>query len=189
MNYNIFRGEKIRLRAKTLADISKDKFEDPNYDSELDRATGGLYFPQSYDARREDEEKAVLTANDESKCALVIETHDGVAVGEIGSCRVHKKDGAFSFWVWLNREHWRKGYASEAAVIFLRYYFNEQRYHKCDSIVYSFNGASIALHRALGFTEEGRLRESIFTNGKYHDVYQFGITADEFNERHPLRGN
>jgi RimJ/RimL family protein N-acetyltransferase len=51
----------------------------------------------------------------------------------------------------------RRGYATEAARLLLRYAFDEQRYQKCNSACVEGNVASIALHERLGFAEEGRV--------------------------------
>ena len=37
------------------------------------------------------------------------------------------------------------------------------------------------LHLSIGFVEEGRQRESKFTNGRYYDILLYGITAEEYN--------
>jgi RimJ/RimL family protein N-acetyltransferase len=52
--------------------------------------------------------------------------------------------------------------------------------------VWSFNEPSLAFHRKLGFTEEGRLRDHEFFAGRHHDVVLFGMTAPEFAARHPF---
>jgi RimJ/RimL family protein N-acetyltransferase len=43
------------------------------------------------------------------------------------------------------------------------------------------NEASIRLHRALGFLEEGRRRRNLFFDGQYHDDILFGLTREEFD--------
>lgn len=62
----------------------------------------------------------------------------------------------------------------------LRHYFFELRYQKATIFVYSFNEASVNLHKKLQFVEEGRLRNMIYTNGAFYDEIYFGITKEEF---------
>lgn len=181
MNYNIFQGEKIRLRAKTLADIDKAAIESPEYDTESDRLCDFIRLPNSYDARKEGLEIETKRRNAWERCELIIETLDGVTVGSMCTTYADRSDGTFSYGVGVKREFWQKGYATEAVRLFLNYYFNELRFHKCNVSVFDYNAASKQLHLALGFVEEGRQRESKFTDGRYHDIVQFGITADEFN--------
>jgi RimJ/RimL family protein N-acetyltransferase len=42
----------------------------------------------------------------------------------------------------------------------------------------------LALHRRRGFVEEGRRRRSRYANGRYDDEFLFGMTAEEYLERH-----
>ena len=188
MNYNIFRGEKVRLRARTPEDIERDKAraECEDYDTETDRLCDDIYLPNSAESRKDGWENQLKTQNTWDNCSLVIESADGVPVGGIGVSRANQRDGVFSYGLAISREHWRKGYAREAIVLLLNYYFNELRFHKCNVIVFDYNDNSKALHTALGFVEEGRQRESKFTNGRHYDVILYGITKDEFNARHDV---
>ena len=44
------------------------------------------------------------------------------------------------------------------------------------------NTGSLELHRKLGFQEEGRLRQMIYTDRKYYDEIVLGMTVKEFIE-------
>lgn len=188
MNNNIFQGEKIRLRARTLADIerNKTKIEKSEYDTENDRLCDVIHLPYSVESHKDGWENDVKTFNTWEICALVIETLDNVAVGGINITHANRTDGTFSYGIGISREHWRKGYASEAVKLFLNYYFNELRFHKCNIAIYDYNEASKVLHNSLGFIQEGRQRESKYTNGKYYDVVFYGITENEFNDKYKL---
>lgn len=91
---------------------------------------------------------------------------------------------SFSYGVAIRNEHQRKSYASEAIILVLRYYFQELRYQKVTTPVFSFNEASRRLHEQLGFQQEGRLRRKIFTRGQYFDEIVFGMTMEEFTEKY-----
>ena len=114
---------------------------------------------------------------------LQIETVGGDLVGTINSNRCDRRNGHFSYGIYVQRESWGNGYATEAIVPFLRYFFGELRYQKVTVNVYAYNERSIALHRKLGFVEEGRLRSMEFHGGRYHEELYFGMLADEFWER------
>ena len=68
--------------------------------------------------------------------------------------------------------------------LLLRYYFQERRYQKVTIKVYSFNEASMRLHESLGFQVEGRLRRMVYTDGGFHDEVVYGMTVEEFREKH-----
>lgn len=65
----------------------------------------------------------------------------------------------------------------------MRYYFEELRYQKANTRVNSFNEPSLALHRHLGFVEEGRRRRVGFSGGEHFDDILFGMTVEEFHDR------
>jgi RimJ/RimL family protein N-acetyltransferase len=93
--------------------------------------------------------------------------------------------GRFSHGLAIGAGHRRQGFGTEAVGLLLRFYFGELRYQKCDTSIYGFNDASLAMHEKLGFQIEGRVRRAVFARGEYHDELIVGITADEFFERSP----
>ena len=98
---------------------------------------------------------------------------DGELVGSISTDKSDPQNGTFSYGVSIFRVYWKKGYASDAIKIVLRYFFHELRYQKVNAHVYSFNEGSKRLHEQLGFTKEGCLRNMIYTNDKYFiDLYE-----------------
>lgn len=96
-----------------------------------------------------------------------------------------RRHGTFKYGVAIFRGHWRNGYASDAIRILLRYYFEELRYQKVTAHVYAFNEGSIALHEGLGFVQEGRLRNMVFTMGQHFDEFIFGLTKGEYENWQP----
>lgn len=64
--------------------------------------------------------------------------------------------------------------------------FRAEQVHKVCGQVLAGNAASLALHRRLGFAEEGRLRQQHRAGTVYHDVLCFGLLATEWLARPPL---
>ncbi|MGW4913764.1 GNAT family N-acetyltransferase [Streptomyces sp. NPDC004270] len=73
-----------------------------------------------------------------------------------------------------------------AVVMLLRFMFGERRYHKCQARIFAHNEASLALHRRLGFVEEGRLRDHVFFAGRHEDLVVMGLLAVEFAQLHSM---
>ena len=72
----------------------------------------------------------------------------GRASTSTASANTHTCDarqGTFRYGVAIRREHWRRGYASEAIRLVLAYFFRELRYQKLTSMVYSFNERSLRM--------------------------------------------
>ncbi len=142
----------------------------------------GIELPTSVELQRSFMEKYAGCKDAGGEIIFAIETLECVNVGGMALHSRDDKHGTFSFAVEVGRDHRRKGYAQEAVRILLKYGFWERRYQKCHSSCADVNDASIALHRSLGFVEEGRRRRQIFFNGQYHDQVLFGMTREEFDE-------
>jgi RimJ/RimL family protein N-acetyltransferase len=83
--------------------------------------------------------------------------------------------------------HQRRGYAREAVQLVLRYYFEELNYQKVTVDVYDYNEVSRRFHESLGFTLEGRIRRTLYTDGKHHDELVYGLLREEFkSDLHPI---
>jgi len=65
----------------------------------------------------------------------------------------------------------------------LRYAFEELGLHKLCGQALGFNERSIAFHKALGFSEEGRLRDQHFDGYEFHDVFYFGLLKQEWQTK------
>ncbi len=141
----------------------------------------GIELPASVELQRSCMEKYAGCKDAGGEIIFAIETLEGFNVGGIALHSRDDKHGTFSFAVEVGRDHRRKGYAQEAVRILLKYGFWERRYQKCHSSCADVNDASIAMHRSLGFVEEGRRRRQVFFNGRYHDQVLFGLTREEFD--------
>ncbi|MFI9203196.1 GNAT family N-acetyltransferase [Streptomyces sp. NPDC053048] len=146
-----------------------------------------LHPPGSAEGFRSWTKEQAAAKSDGDCFVLAIEAVDtGETVGAVGSHHADPRAGWFEYGVTIGGDHRRKGYAAEAAVMVLRFMFAERRYHKCGARVFAHNEASLALHRRLGFVEEGRLRDHVFFAGRHHDVVMMGMLADEFVQRHSM---
>ncbi|MFF5585587.1 GNAT family N-acetyltransferase [Streptomyces hygroscopicus] len=126
------------------------------------------------------------TATSDGDCfQLAVEALDTrELVGAVGAHHADPRAGWFEYGITISAGQRRKGYAAEAAALLLRFMFAERRYHKCEARIFAHNEASLALHRQLGFVEEGRLRERVFMDGQHRDLVIMGMLADEFAQLH-----
>jgi RimJ/RimL family protein N-acetyltransferase len=175
-----WQGEQVRLRPLRLEDAEAAFIA--RLDSPSRQALQlGVELPASVEAIRSSLEKRVDCQDADGVIIFTVETHDGQNVGGISLHSRDHKNGVFGFGVVIDRPHRRKGYAEDAVKILLRYGFRERRYQKCNSACVHTNVASIALHKKMGFTEEGRSRRRWFYDGQFHDELLFGMTAEEFD--------
>ncbi|GAA1571804.1 GNAT family N-acetyltransferase [Kribbella sancticallisti] len=183
---SIWVGERVRLRGIEPEDW--EEFRRFDEDSEVQRDADMVQLPRSDAAslRWAEEESVRKAENDQFQLAIeALETD--TLVGALSTNGTSRRAGRFSYGIAIGRDFHRRGYASDAVVLLLRFMFGERRYHKAEAGVYGYNEASLALHRHLGFQEEGRLRDHEFLDGGFVDLVLMGITAKEFGERHIRR--
>lgn len=77
-------------------------------------------------------------------------------------------------------DHMGYGYGTEAMKLLLHFAFTEMNLNRLELEVYDFNERAYRCYLSCGFTEEGRLRERIYKNGRYSDVIQMGILRSEW---------
>ncbi|CAG9621241.1 GNAT family N-acetyltransferase [Sutcliffiella rhizosphaerae] len=178
MAFYIWEGTKVRLRPINVGDW--EKYHLDGMDSEIARLNDAIYGPRTEEGTKEWAASEAEKGWDGHNFRLAIETLGGELVGSISTDKCDLQNGTFSYGLSIFRDHWRKGYASDAIHIVLRYFFNELRFQKVNASIYSFNESSKILHERLGFQEEGRLRNMVYTNGSHHDLLIFGMTREEF---------
>lgn len=177
---NFWQGRLVRLRGVEPSDA--ETFARWNLDSETTRDVDFVWPPVSLAFVRKDVEEMSLKKLEADAFTWVVEDADAQAVGSIATHHCDLRRGVFSYGLHVAREHRRRGYAAEAVMLVLRYYFEELRYQKCLVGVHSNNPASIALHEGLGFVREGTLRRAVYTGGRFHDHHHYGILKEEWEQ-------
>lgn len=182
---SVWVGNLVRLRAVEPGDW--EDFLRFDQDTTDMRRADRVHPPRSAAKQREWAEQVALKDPDNDKFQLAIESlADGALVGALSTAMIDHRAGRFHYGIALGSEHKGRGYGSDAVPLLLNFMFGERRFHKCETGVWAFNEPSLAFHRKLGFTEEGRLRDHEFFAGRHHDAVLFGMTAPEFAARHPF---
>jgi len=75
-----------------------------------------------------------------------------------------------------------KGSGRKLGKLALDYAFGQAGFHKVCGQALDNNQASIRLHLALGFKQEGVLRQQHYIGGIYHDMICFGLLRNEWPE-------
>lgn len=177
---NFWQGRLVRLRGLEPSDA--ETFARWNLDSETARDLDFVWPPVSLEFVRRDFEQLSLKKLEADAFFFVVEDAAGGAVGHISTHGCDQRGGVFRYGLGVAPEHRRRGYATEAALLVLKYYFEELRYQKCLVGVHSNNAASVALHEKLGFVREGTLRRMVYTGGRFHDLYHYGILKEEWEQ-------
>jgi len=175
-----WQGQLTRLRPVSREDAGqawRDRFDSPA----RQLLQLGIELPITEENLRETLGRYAECRDVNGVILFTIENLAGQSVGGISYHSRDRKNSNFSFGVTVASAHKRRGYAADATRTLLRYGFLERGYHKCNSACIVGNEASVRLHHALGFRDEGRRREQVFFNGRYHDELLFGLTRVEFD--------
>ncbi len=103
---------------------------------------------------------------------------DNLLIGTCGFVWLRQYRGEIGYE--LASAYWRHGYMYEAIEAILEFGFEQIGLNRIEALVMVENGASAGLLRALGFSEEGTLREHDFFKGHFHDMRLFSLLRREF---------
>ena len=164
----MYKGEKVFLRSYEKKDIERAHKLFNDLEVQFYLAPGPIY-PLSY----QEEEKFVesfMGREKEKGYNFAIETLEGEYIGGCGYFGLSRKNGTVEVGITIaDKDYWGKGYGTDAMKVLINFLFYELNVRKITLHVFAFNERAIRCYRKLGFLEEGRLRENMFRNGRYHD--------------------
>jgi UDP-4-amino-4,6-dideoxy-N-acetyl-beta-L-altrosamine N-acetyltransferase len=123
--------------------------------------------------------------NNTSEFSLLILELDGKPAGFVNIKQI--SEGKIADWSFYAAPDSKKGTGYVLCKMAVDYAFKELKMEKLNGQVISFNERSIAVHKRLGFKQEGVLRSNYFRNNNYYDVYLLGMTVEEWasnNDKH-----
>lgn len=85
-------------------------------------------------------------------------------------------------WFKIHKNHWRKGYTTEALASVLAFGFNKLKLHRIEAGCAVENIASSKTLEKAGFTREGIKRKKLPIRGEWKDNYFYGILEEDFNK-------
>lgn len=130
---------------------------------------------------KEEEEWFDSQKHSKDNIVLAIETIEGRYIGNMGIHRINWKDRRATTGAFIGeKEFWGKGYGTDAKMSLLNYAFNTLGLQKMCSGAMDFNERSIRYSLRCGYKVEGRLRNHIFRNGRFHDEVLLGIFRGEW---------
>jgi RimJ/RimL family protein N-acetyltransferase len=169
-------GKRVTLRALTEADLPRlTEFKN---DVEFELLGGGdpprpqpLSLVQELFGER---------AKDKDSQNFAIEA-DGVFIGYCGLFNADRRSGTAEVGIGIgDRDYWGRGYGREALTLLVDYGFRMQNFRKLWLTVQGSNDRAIRSYRAVGFVEEGRLREQAWSGGRYEDIVLMALFRSDF---------
>lgn len=126
----------------------------------------------------------VILRSQSSKSYIIVEKEYKKPIGITSLINIDYKNRNAEYIIDIgDKEAWGKGYGAEAMKLLLDLGFLEMNLHRISLRVFSFNSRAIKLYEKLGFQQEGRSRESIFRDGKWHDIIHMSILQSEYAEK------
>lgn len=124
--------------------------------------------------------EAECASRGRGKDGLYVLRQDGEALGVIGVVRTDVINRSRSIGYWLSEEHQRNGYMTRACRHLVDWLFDGEAVNRVEIRAAVGNGKSASIPRRLGFTREGRLRESEFLYDHYVDQEVWSVLHAEW---------
>ena len=105
-------------------------------------------------------------------------------IGNVGLHQIDFANRKAEFGILIGEpDVWDQGYGTEATRLMLSHGFDQLGLHRIMLRVFPFNDRAMRVYEKLGFREEGRLRESFYRNGAFHDTVLMSILENEWRNR------
>ena len=85
--------------------------------------------------------------------------------------------------IWIAKEHWKKGFGSEAISLLLDFGFQKLKLHRIRYAHIVQNKGSKGIAQKLGFKKEGFARDVILKRGKYWNAFIYSILENEWKKK------
>jgi len=105
---------------------------------------------------------------------------DGALVGLVALRDIDEEHAQAELSFWIGRDHWGRGLAREAGAAVLAWGFDNLGLNRIVAFHMVRNAASGRVLAALGFANEGLLRERVRKWGSYEDVYCWALLRREW---------
>lgn len=109
---------------------------------------------------------------------------DGKIIGDCGLHHFNEGSRNCSFGIVISDEDYLgKGYGREVGGLLMDFAFRLRNMRRVWLTVNADNERAIRSYKGLGFVEEGRLREHVWQDGRYHDWVYMGLMRTEWDAR------
>jgi len=179
----IMRGKWISLRTLVPSDLAylSEWADDPH----VEKMVGSEFlhaYKHQYDKHPSFYE-AVL--NDPTQVVFMIDAHQGWdrPVGLIRLFNVHVVEGyAYIEAIVADQKALKRGFGVHACRLISYYGVDALGLRRIEAKVYEYNALSINTLKRNNCVQEGVLRKAAYKDGRYWDVYVFGILKEELEE-------
>jgi RimJ/RimL family protein N-acetyltransferase len=113
----------------------------------------------------------------------ILEENNWIPVGSTGFHAIDWKNRSAEIGISIGeKKYWNRGYGRDTMRLMLRHAFNDLNLNRVNLSVFETNERAKKAYLASGFVEEGRLRQDIFKNGRYIDVFIMSVLRSEWQD-------
>ncbi|NMO51885.1 GNAT family N-acetyltransferase [Actinoplanes sp. TBRC 11911] len=175
---NPLESDRIALRPIEKDDLTQlvTWFQDPEV---LRFQSSGPFIPRSVSALAEEYSSASGRRDTDVWLAVFSKSEEKV----IGTVALQGGGGfnrTATFILMIGPPYQDRGYGLAATRLTLSYGFSQLGLHRIQLVVFGFNERAMKTYKNAGFVEEGRARDSLFRDGRFHDVVHMGILDEEW---------
>lgn len=172
----MLKGQKVLLRPVEREDLKRMHELHANVELEI-FGGGGDWSPRSFASYEKWYDKQL----EKQQSWFAIEA-DGKMIGDMGLHHESRQDQATSFGIGIgDLDYVGKGYGREAMRLFLDYVFRIRGWRRIWLETSANNERAIRAYKAIGFVEEGRLRQHTWSNGNFEDAIVMGLLKREWD--------
>ncbi|WP_270170282.1 GNAT family N-acetyltransferase [Paenibacillus sp. SYP-B4298] len=175
-------GERIRLREYRREDLLSMRrwVNDPLITCHL---SDTFLYPQTI----QDTEafiEGVIEGGDTHRGFIIAHRDTEDYIGQIDLFELDWKNRTAELGIVIgNRVNQGKGYGTEAVRLLIQFALHSMNLNRIQLEVNEDNGSAIRCYEKCGFAHEGRLRQRIYRNGRYHDLLIMAVLRDEYEQR------
>ncbi|MGP4108643.1 GNAT family N-acetyltransferase [Virgibacillus sp. L01] len=169
-----------RLQFRKMVESDIEKYHSWRNDLDVMKTTSTSLDLYSLDETKNFVENVIFNSTS-SKSYIIEEKESDTAIGVTSLINIDTKNRNAECIIDIGeKKFWGKGYGTEALKMLLEYAFLELNLHRVSLRVFSLNDRAIHIYNKLGFEKEGVMRESLYRNGKWHDIITMGVLKREY---------
>lgn len=176
----VLKGERITLRLLQKSDF--ETYYTTGFSHE-DKALMRLTGNERNFTKKEIHDYVERVCDDETRYDFLITQQDTI-LGEIVLNQIEWDSKNASFRIAMFQSvTCNQGYGSEAISLLLPFAFNTLNLHRIELEVFAYNPRAKHTYEKFGFQLEGTLREALYFEESYHDIYIMSILRSDFNKQ------